>query len=458
MRTVSALAGALTVVPLYFVLRKLTARSDVALLACALLAVSSWHVTVSRITSPAAMHPFFELVGLVFLMCALDPDAGWVHGRPWVRALFAAAGGAAFGAAAQTYHTGRLAPLTAIALFLLSVRDAATSARHRAMAFMAFLLGLLAMAAPFLLYAWRQPHDFEARVTRVSLLGAAAANAVAPLTALDQSVGRHALMFNVRGDTNGRRNVPRRPMLDAVTGVGLIAGLLFIVQTRRWQYWFLGAGLLLGVLPSALAVEGPHALRAIGAVPYACAVAAIGWTWLIGPQGRPWRGAAGVGIVLVALTLNAWTYFRVAPCDDRVWKSFYPVETQIGSFIRDLCKREGAAAAERIYVDQDMATNSVVQYLAHGIRVNTFRAKGLSAPIRGEALFLVTDPAQLDQLATLLERAEASAPRLAGSGPMLPDGSRPAFTIWSALDRRARSGPRVRELTPAHANGHGAIS
>ncbi len=81
-------------------------------------------------------------------------------------------------------------------------------------------------------------------------------------------------------------------------------------------------------------------------------------------------------------------HFRVAPCDDRVWKSFYPVETQIGSFIRDLCKREGAAAAERIYVDQDMATNSVVQYLAHGIRVNTFRA-------------------------------EASASRWAGSGPML---------------------------------------
>src|SRR6185369_15249924 len=63
MRPVTALAGALTVFPLYGLVARLTRRRGVALLAAAFLAVSSWHITISRFSFPTIFDPLFALTG-----------------------------------------------------------------------------------------------------------------------------------------------------------------------------------------------------------------------------------------------------------------------------------------------------------------------------------------------------------------------------------------------------------
>src|SRR4029450_13144721 len=98
-----------------------------------------------------------------------------------------------------------------------------------------------------------------------------------PLARLDESVGRHLLMFNVRGDSNGRHAAPTRPMLAFVTGLGFLAGIVALLRRRAdWRSQFLLAALAIGLLPRLLAVDSPHGTRSIDALPIGCIVAALG--------------------------------------------------------------------------------------------------------------------------------------------------------------------------------------
>jgi hypothetical protein len=101
MRTITAGAGALTVIPLFGLVRRLSGRPDVALLAAALLAVSSWHVTVSRISSPAALDPLFEITGLWLLAAGLGVGAPPPLSRTR-RLLVLLAAGSCIGVSVQT--------------------------------------------------------------------------------------------------------------------------------------------------------------------------------------------------------------------------------------------------------------------------------------------------------------------------------------------------------------------
>ncbi len=99
----------------------------------------------------------------------------------------------------------------------------------------------------------------------------------APLAKLDESIGRHLLMFNARGDSNGRHVAPNAPMLDAVTGLGLLAGVAALLHRwRDWRSQFLLGALAIGLAPSILSIESPHAMRSIDALPFACVIAALG--------------------------------------------------------------------------------------------------------------------------------------------------------------------------------------
>ena len=238
-------------------------------------------------------------------------------------------------------------------------------------------------------------------------------------------------MFNVRGDFNGRRNVPLRPMLDPVTGLGFVLGLLVLWRARAdGRARFLAAALALGFAPSALAVEGPHALRAIGAAPFACVIAALGWHDLARRTPGARTAVALAGVAGCALAFNAWSYFVVAPRDERVWGAAYAVETKVGTFVRDRAREGGPPAAGRVYLARETAASSVVEFLTHGLPVGTFDS-AFSTPPAPDALFVVTRESDREKLFALAAEHARGTPELAGSGPLLPDGQRPSFTLYS---------------------------
>ncbi len=432
LRTITALAGALTVLPLYGLMHGLFRRRDVALLAAALLAVSSWHVAISRLSFPTIFDPLLTLSGLWLLLRGLTSKQRPAAGP---RLLTLAASGLCLGIAAQTYHSGRIAPLLAGALALLVLLSAPRQWRQWLPGAALAVVSFAVTVSPLAGYALRHPDSFNQRVGEVALLSNSAAQGQAPLHALDESLRRHLLMFHLQGDSNGRHHAPGRPLLDMITGGGLLVGS--VVLLRDWHNWrsgFLLLALALSLLPGLFAVESPHAMRSIGAAAVACAIAAVGWVvameWLAARVRRPQMARfALAAVVVAALLLNSWTYFVVMPADPRVWQASYPIHTQIGSYLRDTADGQGPATLQHIFLPAALLDNPVLLYLTHGLPVKTFSSATLKRAAQPGNRLVLSGYTYQQDVAALRGSLDLS-PEPVERGPNLPGTSRPSFVVY----------------------------
>jgi hypothetical protein len=306
-------------------------------------------------------------------------------------------------------------------------------------------VGYTIVAGPLLLYSLTLVSSFNERVSDVFVFSESALKARPPLAVFDEAVGRHLLMFNVRGDGNGRHHAPNRPMLDFLTGLGFIVGCG--VLARGWQDWrarFLLGGLALGLLPSFLAVDAPHALRSLHAAAFACVLAAVGWIELgrlfgmpqlrVSVRGRmlqaPLSTVFSTLLVVLALSLNARTYLIAMPADEAVWKSFYPTHTRIGEYLRATLDGSADQPPGLFYVSAGMAANSVLRYLDHGLSVATFDGAALSTAATPGAHFVLSGYTyQRDEQLLRAALRYDFVPTL--YGPPLPDGKTPSFVIYT---------------------------
>jgi 4-amino-4-deoxy-L-arabinose transferase-like glycosyltransferase len=489
LRTITALAGAVTVLPLYGLTRRLFGRSTLALLAAGLLAVSSWSITISRFSFPTIFDPLLQVTGLWLLLVGLQrltnderrttndenprltPHASRL--TPHI-ALFLS--GVCLGLAMQTYHTGRLGVVVASVLGLLLLINARRAWRAWLIGVAVLCVGFVLAASPLIVYALRNPSTFNQRVGTVFLLSAESSDKRPPLTRLDESISRHLLMFNVRGDSNGRHAAPNRPMLDFVTGLGFLVGVAALLRRRRdWPSQFLLAALAIGLLPSLLAVDNPHAMRSIDALPIACIIAAVGLAQIwrvflmsierrttnderrttndtknqeprtknreptpiphppsprfLNPQFRRSAPVAAGLAWTVALSLNAWTYFVVMPADREVWTAFYPLHTRIGGYIRSLADAGGPETIHQVYVPDRLIDNPVFEYLTYQLPVQTFAGELVSAPAQTDDRFILpasVTPKERDAL--IAQHGLDPTPILVG--PAMPDDSAAAFTVY----------------------------
>ncbi|MBX0327905.1 hypothetical protein K2Z83_09485 [Oscillochloris sp. ZM17-4] len=455
MRLVTAIVGALTVLPVYALMARLAAtlaeppRSTLAegaapaspglpargvgLLAALLVAISSWQITISRFSFPTIFEPLLTWGGLWLLDRALRPAPGRAS-RPIAIVAGGLLAGACFGLAAQTYHIGRFAPLMGGLLALATLIER-RAWRRWLMAVLPAALGCLLVLAPLLSYALRQPDDFNGRVSEVFVLGESARQGRAPLAVLDDSLRRHILMFNVEGDLNGRHHAPGRPMLDYITGLGFLLGMAALLRRLTgWRSLFMLAILGVSLLPSALALDSPHGMRAFEAAPLSCAIAALGmaellrmvWPETAGRRRmRSWAASACLGL---ALALNVWIYFVIMPPDPEVFMGFSPVQSQMGVYVRDAA---GSPSGGKIYVPYEISTNDVFAFLRAGLDVESFDRATLSAPAQPGDRVLISGyliDQELADLAPLL----GPDPRPLAAGPSFPDGRGPTFLVYEA--------------------------
>jgi sugar lactone lactonase YvrE len=169
------------------------------------------------------------------------------------------------------------------------------------------------------------------------------------MAALRNSLQKHIVMFNYRGDNNGRHNLPGEPMLDFFTAGCFVAG--FGYSLWRWRdgrYFGLVAWFLISMLAGIMSLdwEAPQGTRTIIAIPavYLLAALPLSLTWeslsqavercdalgkCVAP-GAVWRRRLGRGflaLVLIALLGrmgldNYRTYFYRQAKDNAVWSSF----------------------------------------------------------------------------------------------------------------------------------------
>lgn len=319
LRLVSAMAGLLTVLGLWFLVRAFS-DSALASLAAFFLAVSFWHVNFSRIAFAGILAPMCAVWMMYFLWRALAT----------LSPLAFIGAGLFLGLGLYTYIAFRVMPLVIALVVAASWRgvrqetDPGTSAHVRrspcvGLALMIVVAG--AIVTPLGLYFWRRPASFAERLSQVSVF----ASSHVLRDVLSNTVHELA-MFNGAGDRNWRHNIGGAPELVWPVGACFVIGLVIncIELVRRYRtrrqvptiQAFLLSWFFIGLLPAVFSNEGiPHALRSILVVPVAMIFAAEGLRWLYTSchawlRGReqhivPWAlRASGTGNLIAATGLT----------------------------------------------------------------------------------------------------------------------------------------------------------
>jgi 4-amino-4-deoxy-L-arabinose transferase-like glycosyltransferase len=345
-RAVAVVFGLLTVVAAYYCGRELFPERAAAygLILAALMAVSRWDVNWSRIGMHGVTLPFFELWVVAALLRALR--TGRCTSFAWA--------GVALGLGLCFYSPFRIFPLVVggfgLVWFWHWVRRAPPLGRGGAwyalqtwaLPLSLLILGALVAFAPVAQYSLRRPELFWDRARRISILRAPEVQERPVATVLD-STAKHLLMFNYRGDPNGRHNLPGAPMLDRLSGVLLVLGVLVsAAHPALPRSVLLLSWLLLPLTGGILSTyfEAPQSLRSFGALPAAYALACVALAWFAGEWRRVFgavrRPLAAIAVLLLlAIGLeNGLIYFHYWANDFASWAAFNPAETRMAQDIR----------------------------------------------------------------------------------------------------------------------------
>lgn len=335
-----------------------------------LLAISSWHVMLSRLGLRIVLTPLTTIVMLIFLLRAMR------HNH---RLDFVLLGGV-LGIGAYFYQSNRMLPLVAAVGMLLAVAVYARSWREVGRYAVNFACTVILAVVIFLpMYRFEQafPKDFWNR-TRGRLFGEQAFVRENPQTGVletyEPSLREQAerffekfdvfkqnykdalLMWSWKGDGAWISNGQGRPALDPYTDGLLILGAagILLLFLKRWDvgHLIIPIGALIMILPSALTlaytIENPSFTRASGAIPFVFLMAAYPLAQLGYYASRSFRAPAlgiGVGLVLMlpiiglASRINYESYFTIyRESYARSWK---PYEA-FAKPLRDFAEGEGS--------------------------------------------------------------------------------------------------------------------
>lgn len=396
LKAASLIPAILTVAALY-PLARLLFGVPTALAATFLLAISRWHITMSRWGWNEVAPLLFMIAALYFLQRALRDR----------RASDFALGGLLLGLGHYTYLASRLAALTVALYLLYRLLFERGFARRTWRGLLVFVLLYSVTFAPLLVTYARNPFSFTNRSQQVSILvdmqAAYAQGQPAPtgilaallrtaglpadisLAPLQASINHHLAMFLSSGDLNPRHNLPGAPLLDPVTGGLLLLALGFALWQvfkpngpRRadmdttahviggHRYALLLLWLLVPLLGGILTRldEAPQAYRTlpvIGAVALLAGDAVVRSARLLGAglaqldRGRDERWLRTLP-VLAAVVLLAWAgifnykvFFDVQAHDGRVWQAFSPIETAVATEVVDAMDDHSLYLSPRLY-------------------------------------------------------------------------------------------------------------
>jgi hypothetical protein len=319
LKMISILPAVGSVVVVYFLFREFAGIS-VAFLTAFLVAVSQWHVTISRWGWDAVLMGFLQLIAYLFLIRGI---------RTGKKIHFAASGGL-IGLSLYTYIASWISLSIAIAFLVARAWRNRAPLRSRLGELSTFLAACLIIFAPLGMHYFKHPRDLTVRVSEVSLVKAIdGARGYLPLW---NTLKNHALMFNYKGDKNARHSFPGEPVLEFVTSVFFVLGLAYCIQFwNRRHHMFLLLWFALGMQGGLLAEPSaaPHAYRTMMVIPTACFFAASSLSLFCAAiaraLGKLQFGNSAQVIVCVVLSsyivaANYRTYFVRRPKSAEVWE------------------------------------------------------------------------------------------------------------------------------------------
>jgi 4-amino-4-deoxy-L-arabinose transferase-like glycosyltransferase len=351
-RLPAALMGSFGVWLLYQLIRRLY-NDRAAALAAIFLAVSPWHLHITRLAFEASICPTLVVLAILLLvLAARRRDASFnAPARPSEMALWLTSG-LTFGLVSWTYHAMRvfipllLAGLTVNYFSRLRLYLGARPFRRPGVAWIA---GLVIGLGPFL-WTWaRHPNEVWLRASKVSVFHQTSGLA-ATATCLIQNYAKNfsPSFFFVEGDRSLIQSVDGYGQLHYYCVVLIPLGLWRAI--RRWReepftrlvVWWI----LVSPIPASLAIwDSGHCLRSIGGLPAYQILAALGADLVLAAALRRsemlYRRCIVVGALIVALNV---AYFL------RIFFVDYPV----AAYEKFQCEwRDVFAEIERRKADYD---------------------------------------------------------------------------------------------------------
>ncbi len=359
-RLVSAVLGTLTVPATYFMSRRLFDRR-VGLLAATITAVTVWPINLSRVGFRAVAMPLFA---------ALMIWAVWRGYEQRIRRdrtawRWFASAGIFGGVMLYTYLAARFVAVA----FLVFVGYLALRRRlHNSQftihnsrlivpwsGFLLLTCVAIIVAGPLLGYFATHRTAAAQRAFQVSVLNPDI-NDGDPAGTLMRHLGRTLLMFNVGGDFIPRHNVPLRPVFDPLLSLFFLLGLGIAV--RRWRepaYAFALIWTAVMLLPTALAEDAPHFLRAVGVLPVLFVFPAIGLSvaaqWLRRTQSSTLAGLALLITLTVSLGLTVHDYFLRHARSENAYYQFETGATELADNVNTFLQQHPNGQA---YVDHTL--------------------------------------------------------------------------------------------------------
>jgi 4-amino-4-deoxy-L-arabinose transferase-like glycosyltransferase len=282
----SIIAGVLAILGIFLLAKELFGNR-VGLISAFLVSVSFWPINFSRISFRANLLPAVLVFSFYFLFLGLRTKK-WYH---------YAISGFIFGIGIHTYIAWRIAPAILILFLIFAIISRENFLKESWKMIVIFLATALISSAP-MLYTFfiSHPEYFESRSDSISVLSSTV-NHGHLIQTLSKSIGLSLVKYNFWGDQNWRDNYPPYPLLDYLTGVAFLFGLILSVikffkllyqrfrqkikDTRLEVYAFLILWFFIMLSPEFLTAEGlPHALRSIGTLPVVFIFAALTFDYL----------------------------------------------------------------------------------------------------------------------------------------------------------------------------------
>ncbi len=265
----AALAGTITI-PVLFVVVKRQFNAEVGLYAALLLAISHWHIILSRIGFRSILVPLFVFVLIYLVARAIERrrDFDFALAGLWL------------GLGLYTYSSWLLAPL-ALGLALVLFWFARRTLPFETVVRFLLVAGIAAFLVwvPLARYGYENPEMYFRRVaTRITSREQPLPSDVAGVFV--DNLKRTFAMLNYRGDSVFVQNVPFLRELGFFSGVLFILGIAYmILHWRRGVNAILLAFFAIMLLPSALSIafpqEVPDEVRSSGGIGMAIWIAAL---------------------------------------------------------------------------------------------------------------------------------------------------------------------------------------
>lgn len=294
----SALFGTLTVLLTYFLTKRIFEKSSIlslrgeqrrsnlagdrhapyqslAMTAAALLAISPWHIMLSRAAFEANVATFFLVAGVWLFLEA-------IHRNQWYLVLSIVS----FVAAFNTFNTSRIiGPILLLGLALVFWKKLFSMKKALIISIVVGLLFILPVI-PFLFTPQASLRFKEVNIfSDIDVI-----KKTNQEIANDQNAWWSKIIHNrrfaysveyfrhyfdnlspeflfVKGDGNPKFSTQSTGQLYIFELPFLIIGILFLIRKREKNWWIIPFWLLVGIIPAATARETPHALRIEATLP-----------------------------------------------------------------------------------------------------------------------------------------------------------------------------------------------